>query len=177
MEIIYYTNDGINLYVGDMRVGDRIATDAEIEAYKRKQQNERKRLVEFLYAEKANVAYTGINVVKDTETYLFETDEKSIALVNSTILASSSLPPETKLSWKCWQGESPVMLELTIDEIKSIFALGMMMINTSFSVEGTFLAQLSSMSEDDLYNAETNTAFRNSAKAAFGAINKTFELR
>lgn len=30
---MYYTNDGINLYQGDMIVGDRVATQAEINTY------------------------------------------------------------------------------------------------------------------------------------------------
>lgn len=35
---MYYTNDGINLYQGDMQIGDREATIKEVEAYESKKE-------------------------------------------------------------------------------------------------------------------------------------------
>lgn len=34
---MYYTNDGINLYKGDKQVGDRVATEQEVNYFKQKQ--------------------------------------------------------------------------------------------------------------------------------------------
>lgn len=73
-------------------------------------------------------------MVKDSQAFTFETTQDSITMCNSLSLAVSAQADDSVISWKCWQGDVPKMLELTKAQFNAIFAFGIVMINEAFAV-------------------------------------------
>ena len=67
--------------------------------------------------------------MKDQQEYTFETTQDSITMCNSLALAIASQPDTHEISWKCWKGDIPEMVQLTKTQFNAIFAFGITMIN------------------------------------------------
>ena len=131
-------------------------------------------LVEYLYELKSNVAYTGITLVKDDVKYIFETNINSIALFKYSIDSIVEESDDFKISWKCWDGDMPVWLELTKKELQNIGKFAQTVINTTFDIEGRYNKQIQAMTDENLKNEEYINTFKLAAKEEFDAVNKEY---
>lgn len=133
-------------------------------------------LVEFLYQEKCKVAYGGVTVVKDGKKYLFETNQASITMCNSMAIAMAGQPDDYAITWKVWDGDTPVMMKITKVEFNAIFAFGMLMINTAFGVEGALNKQAQSLTDEQLAGVDYVMAFKENAVVQLATVNTVFNL-
>ena len=102
----------------------------------------REELSELIYDEKCKIAYGGITLNKNGTAYLFDTDPTSISMCNSMMLRLTGQPDDTPVSWKVYADGAPVLLQLTKQDFEAVFAAGMAMINSAFTVEGELNTEL-----------------------------------
>ena len=113
--VIMFTNDGINLYIGDMVQGDREATTEEIALY------EANRLAtqQSLQAKEAyDIAINSITVTT-TLGKVFDGRDKDQVRMLSAIQASTLLG----LTESAWKLHDNTVVSVTIDELKEAHAL------------------------------------------------------
>lgn len=133
-------------------------------------------LTEFLYQQKCKVAYGGVSVVKNGETYTFETTQDSITMCNSLSLAIATQSDDYVISWKCWSEGVPKMLELTKAQFNQIFAFGIQMINEAFAVQGILNATVQGMNAQQLADKEYIAQFKQQTADAFSAVNTVLDI-
>lgn len=129
-----------------------------------------------LYILKSKVAYRGITIVKDGQSYTFETDKDSISLSSASLLAMASLEDTTLIGWKVYQGDKALVISITKAELAKIFGFGMTMIRQAFGVEGSYLATFNDYTDEYLKTEFDSTAFLAQAKTSFDQVVTQFSL-
>ena len=113
---------------------------------------------EINYNLKAKYAYTGVLFDYNGIELVFETNNNSIALINSTFLNLLANPTITEVSnWKCRTTSEPyfpIAVTFTSEQFKSIVGFGQNMITQAFAIEYSNNIKIKELTTDDLLNDE-----------------------
>lgn len=125
----------------------------------------REDLVQKLYAMKSAKAYGGVVV---NNRLVFETNQTSIT---NTVATLSLMSDGAVSNWKFYTTEgTPIIQQVNKLQLFTIASFGRQMIDSSFSVEGNYLAQLEGASVQNLVSDGWIADFIQNARKAFDEI-------
>lgn len=134
---------------------------------------------ELNYGLKAKYAYTGVLFDYNGIELIFETNNNSIALINSTFLNLLANPTITEVSnWKCRttnEPYSPVSVTFTSDQFKTIVGFGQNMITQAFAIEDSNNVKIKELTTDNLLNNEFILQFEEEIKNSYNSLNIKIE--
>lgn len=134
---------------------------------------------ELNYGLKAKYAYTGVLFDYNGIELIFETNNNSIALINSTFLNLLANPTITEVSnWKCRttnEPYSPVAVTFTSDQFKTIVGFGQNMITQAFFIEDSNNIKIKNLDTEDLLNDEFLSQFEEEIKNSYNSLNIKIE--
>lgn len=133
-------------------------------------------LTQFIAAEADRVAYGGITIIVNEQEYLFKTTTDNITRCNSVLAMYEVLPDDTVIPWEVWQGDIPVMLPVNKAQFKQCFAFGANMIIGVETVKGTLNADVQSLTDEQLADADYIMAFKENTVIQLAAVNTVFKL-
>ena len=126
----------------------------------------RAELVNMLYTLKAQKAYGGV-IINDS--FVFETNQTA---VTNTVATLALMNDADTSSWKFYTKDGvPVMQTVSKAQLFAIASFGRHMIDSSFAVEGQYLATLENATVENLVSKTWVDDFVNSAQADFDGIN------
>ena len=144
------------------------------EAWEEKEaQKIQKELAEYNYEQKAKKAYGGILI---NNTYLFETNETSQAMITASLIGLQSAPDDTTLNWKVYMGDIPLVVPVTKAQLAQLFAFALNMINTAFGVEGVRNNDLTTATVEQLNDETWVKQYKIATDFAFNQINNKIDV-
>ena len=152
-------------------------TETELQAWGYTQeeiaQAKQKELAEYNYQQKAKKAYGGILI---NNTYLFETNETSQAMITASLIGLKDAPDETTLNWKVYQGDIPLVVPVTKAQLAQLFAFAINMVNISFGVEGLRNEALAVAMVEELLDEQWVRKYKNVSDLMFDEINNKVDI-
>lgn len=139
----------------------------------RKAQEKQKELAEYNYEQKAKKAYGGILI---NNTYLFETNETSQAMITASLIGLQSAPDDTTLNWKVYMGDIPLVVPVTKAQLAQLFAFAINMVNLSFGLEGERNKILANATIEELNNEQWVKEYKNTTDLMFNEINNKVDI-
>lgn len=133
----------------------------------------REELAEFVYNCKCAKAYKGL-VINDT--YLFATDERAQAMLNSTISAMQRKPDSATVDWKVYQGEKPSFIKISKVQVQAIFDKAFDVVQAAFITEEDRYNVLEQLSVAQLCHEKTVLKFKQDTEKAFNKIDNHINL-
>ncbi len=134
---------------------------------------------EFNYGLKSKYAYTGVLFDYNGNELVFETNNNSIALINSIFLNLLANPTITEVSnWKCRttsEPHSPVAVTFTSDQFKTIVGFGQNMITQAFAIEDNNNIKIKELTTEELLNDEFISQFEEEIKNSYNSLNIKIE--
>lgn len=125
----------------------------------------REDLVQKLYSMKSAKAYGGVVV---NNKLVFETNQTSIT---NTVATLSLMSDGAVSNWKFYTTEgTPIIQQVNKVQLFTIASFGRQMIDNSFWVEGSYLAQLENATVENLVSDEWIETFTQNAQKAFNDI-------
>lgn len=136
-------------------------------------QKTQKELAEYNYEQKAKKAYGGILI---NNTYLFETNETSQAMITASLIGLQSAPDDTTLNWKVYMGDIPLVVPVTKAQLAQLFAFAINMVNLSFGLEGARNKVLAEATIEELNNEHWVKEYKNATDLMFDEINNKVDI-
>lgn len=133
-------------------------------------------LTAFVSDEADKVAYGGITIIANEQEYLFKTTTDNITRCNSVLSMYEVLPDDTIIPWEVWQGDVPTMLPVNKTQFKKYFAFGANMIIEVETVKGTINANIQTLTDEQLADADYVMAFKENAVIQLAQVNTVFKL-
>lgn len=132
----------------------------------------KKYLTEMTYNVKANIAYTGINILKDQNTYMLETDNNSLMLIYETI---NDLQQDQTINWKTYIDDLPQFITLTKQQMITIYTFIKNMISQAFQIENQLNNHYLEMTDKKIAKLKQQTQ-KKKINQAFSVITKKLQL-
>lgn len=173
LQICYYDGKVFNAEPGRYYLDDdgwHKKTDEEFN--NEKAAEAREDLVQYNYECKADKAYGGV-VINDL--LVFETNQTAIT---NTVASLALMGDEDTSYWKFYnkQGE-PVVQQVNKQQLAYIAKFGQNMINQCFGVEGTFNAQIKTLTTAQLIDPEFVEGFKAQIKAAMDEVSNAIVVQ
>lgn len=165
--IVYYDGEIFNADNDEYYLDENFdfVKKSKDEFNKIKADKNREDLVQKLYSMKSAKAYGGVVV---NNRLVFETNQTSIT---NTVATLSLMDDKSVSNWKFYTIEgAPVIQQVNKVQLFAIASFGRQMIDTSFSVEGSYLTQLESATVQNLVSDEWIETFIQNAKNTFDEI-------
>lgn len=148
---------------------------ADSEEYKAEQANRtRNKLIEQVnYPLKAKVAYTGVIFDYNNEELVFETNEKSVSMINFTAMMSQQAGLTNISNWKCRKTVEPfepVSVTFTMEQFQKLLAFASQMVLQSFAVEEQINLQIQALTVEQLNNTEFIETLKQQMEEAYSKV-------
>ena len=138
---------------------------------KMKANEKRAELVQTLYNMKAEKAYGGV-IINDA--FVFETNQTA---VTNTVATLALMNDTDTSSWKFYTKDGvPVMQTVNKAQLFTIASFGRHMIDSSFAVEGQYLATLENATVQNLISKTWVNNFVESAQSAFDEVSNELNI-
>ena len=168
----YVFNDFINYPTKYVFKNDKIVLSDSYDL----EQAELKRIYlieEVNYNLKAKYAYTGVLFDYNDEEIIFETNKNSITLINTTMLNLLGGFITEVSDWKCRSSKkpfTPIAINFTIDQFKSIVKFSQHMITQAFSIEKNLNIQINELTVEQLLNEDFVKQFEENMILAYSDL-------
>lgn len=131
------------------------------------------------YGLKAKYAYTGVLFDYNGEELVFETNNNSIALINTTMLNLLTMPNMNEVAnWKCRKTYSPfapVSVTFTSEQFKKIVAFAQDIIVRAFGIEDSVNLEINKLTTEQLLDEQFINNFIIEMQNAYSSLNTKIE--
>ena len=131
------------------------------------------------YGLKAKYAYTGVLFDYDGEELVFETNNNSIALINTTMLNLLTMPTMDKVSnWRCrktYEPFLPMSVTFTAEQFKKIVAFAQDLIVRAFGVEDSVNLEINKLTTEQLLDEDFVNGIITNIQEAYSSLNIKIE--
>lgn len=133
-------------------------------------------LTAFVSAEADKVAYGGITVVANGQEYLFKTDPANISRCGAVLPVYETMADDQVIPWEVWKDDLIFMLPVSKVQFKNGYLFGVQMTVQVQTVKGALCAEIQSLTDEQLADADYIMAFRENAVIQLAQVNTVFKL-